>query len=85
VDPNDLTAIDAENIVLFSTLVERIQETNNPIANDAQVQSLYNQIGSLRPKLIKGLEESARKHRKLLDMVHVIWMRPRHLHSGIIC
>ncbi|KAI9590914.1 hypothetical protein BDF19DRAFT_399952 [Syncephalis fuscata] len=57
-----------QNIVLFSTLVERLQATNGSVMGDSQVQALNHQIGSLRPKLIKGLEESARKHRAYLEL-----------------
>ncbi|KAI9591135.1 hypothetical protein BDF19DRAFT_426601 [Syncephalis fuscata] len=56
------------DIVLFSTLVERLQATNGSVMGDSQVQALNHQIGSLRPKLIKGLEESARKHRAYLEL-----------------
>lgn len=63
---HDLSTGEIENIQMFSTLIERIQESNGEIVGDRQIQDLYEQIGTMQPKLVKNLDETNRKHRKNL-------------------
>ncbi|KAI7869625.1 uncharacterized protein EV154DRAFT_453393, partial [Mucor mucedo] len=68
VNKNELTPVEMENILLFSTLMDRVYASGGDISNDRQINQLYTQIGSLQPKLVANLDEIIRKRNTFIEM-----------------
>lgn len=65
---NELSPVEMENILLFSTLMDRVYAQGGDISNDQQINQLYTQIGTLQPKLVKNLDEIIRKRNAFIEL-----------------
>lgn len=65
---NELSPVEMENILLFSTLMDRVYASGGDISNDRQINQLYTQIGTLQPKLVSSLDEIIRKRNTFIEI-----------------
>ncbi|KAI9363599.1 hypothetical protein BD770DRAFT_379996 [Pilaira anomala] len=65
---NELTPVEMENILLFSTLMDKVYASGGDISNDRQINQLYTQIGTLQPKLVSSLDEIIRKRNTFIEI-----------------
>ncbi|KAJ3021437.1 Vacuolar protein-sorting-associated protein 27 [Thoreauomyces humboldtii] len=71
-NPHELSAVELENIRLFSQLVERTEADVaahglGALAN-SQIQTLYAQIATMQPKLSRTLDDTVRKYGDFYDL-----------------
>ncbi|OBZ85373.1 Vacuolar protein sorting-associated protein 27 [Choanephora cucurbitarum] len=65
---NELSSVEMENILLFSTLMDRVYASGGDVSNDTQINQLYTQIGTLQPKLVKNLNETIQKRNAFIEL-----------------
>ncbi|CAO3635924.1 unnamed protein product [Mucor hiemalis] len=68
VNKDELSPVEMENILLFSTLMDRVFATGGDVSNDPQINQLYTQIGTLQPKLVKNLDDTIRKRNQFIEV-----------------
>ena len=66
---NELTPLEAENITLFATLIDRMQSAPpGTILREPHIQELYEAVSALKPKLGRTLSNVVGKYESLVDM-----------------
>lgn len=68
INKDELSPVEMENILLFSTLMDRVFATGGDVSNDPQINQLYTQIGALQPKLVKNLDDTIRKRNQFIEI-----------------
>ncbi|KAJ2799675.1 Vacuolar protein-sorting-associated protein 27 [Coemansia guatemalensis] len=65
---NPLSVTEGENVKLFESLLERIQESGQDIRYDPQIQYLHESIEQLHPKITGAMENVDQKHKEFIKL-----------------
>ena len=70
---NDLNAVESQNVALFHQLMEKMDadssgQASSGILHDRDLRILYDNMISIHPKVVRGIEEAVEKHRRLMEL-----------------
>ncbi|PIA19327.1 hypothetical protein COEREDRAFT_90650 [Coemansia reversa NRRL 1564] len=65
---NPLSETESENVKLFESLLERLQESGQDIRHDPQIQYLHESIEQLHPRITGAMENVDQKHKEFIKL-----------------